>query len=72
MQILKKSENGIQTDKHNHSVLLDKNTALVLRTVAPADSGVYTCLIKAKAGGKNCQNGVRLNISGISYINKQL
>ncbi|XP_016372363.1 uncharacterized protein LOC107711833 [Sinocyclocheilus rhinocerous] len=63
MKILIKSENGIQTDKHNDSVSLDKNAALVLRKVAPADSGEYKCLIKGKAGEKNCQNRVRLNIS---------
>ncbi|XDV48931.1 hypothetical protein PO909_018279 [Leuciscus waleckii] len=61
--ILKKSENVIQTDKHNHSALLDKNASLVLRKVAPSDSGIYKCLIRAKAGGKNCQTFFRLNIS---------
>ncbi|XP_052459400.1 uncharacterized protein LOC128018055 isoform X1 [Carassius gibelio] len=63
MKILKKSESVVQTDKHNDSVSLEKNAALVLRKVTQADSGVYTCLIKAKAGGKNCPNWVRLNIS---------
>lgn len=72
MTIVIKSENVIQTDKHNNSVSLDKNASLVLRKVAPANSGIYMCLIRAKAGGTNCQKRVRLNISGISYINKQL
>ncbi|KAK7135720.1 hypothetical protein R3I94_014402 [Phoxinus phoxinus] len=61
--ILKKSENVIQTDKHNDSVSLDKNASLVLRKVAPSDSGIYKCLIRAKAGGKNCQTLFSLNIS---------
>ncbi|XP_077079069.1 uncharacterized protein LOC143732180 [Siphateles boraxobius] len=61
--ILKKSENVIQTHKHNDSVSLDKNTSLVLRKVAPSDSGIYKCLIRAKAGGKNCEKLFRLNIS---------
>ncbi|XP_058641010.1 uncharacterized protein LOC131545839 [Onychostoma macrolepis] len=63
MTILIKSENVIQTNKLNDSVSLDKNASLVLRKVAPADSGTYKCLIRAKAGGMNCQNLVRLNIS---------
>ncbi|XP_016094870.1 CD83 antigen-like [Sinocyclocheilus grahami] len=63
MTILIKSENVIQTDKRNDSVSLDKNASLVLRKVAPANSGIYKCLIRAKAGGMNCQNRVRLNIS---------
>ncbi|XP_039535290.1 uncharacterized protein LOC120484304 [Pimephales promelas] len=63
MTILKKSENVIQTDKHNDSVSLDKNASLVLRKVAPSDSGIYKCLIRVKAGGKNCQKSFRLNIS---------
>jgi len=68
MTILKKSENVIQTDKHNDSVSLDKNASLVLRKVAPSDSGIYKCLIRVKAGGKNCQKSFRLNISGISLL----
>ncbi|XP_059358766.1 uncharacterized protein LOC132097161 [Carassius carassius] len=63
MTIVIKSENVIQTDKHNNSLSLDKNASLVLRKVTPAKSGIYMCLIRAKAGGMNCQNRVRLNIS---------
>ncbi|KTF84478.1 hypothetical protein cypCar_00002159, partial [Cyprinus carpio] len=63
MTIVIKSENVIQTDKHNNSVSLDKNASLVLRKVAPANSGIYMCLTRAKAGGTNCQKRVRLNIS---------
>ncbi|KAK2898672.1 hypothetical protein QQF64_032077 [Cirrhinus molitorella] len=63
LRFLIKSENVIQTDKHNDSVSLDENASLVLRKVAPVHSGIYKCLIRAKAGGKNCQNLVRLNIS---------
>jgi len=72
MELLIKSDNVIQTNKHNDSPSLDKNASLVLRKVAPANSGIYTCLFKSKVGGKDCQNWVGLNISGISYINKQL
>ncbi|RXN18431.1 CD83 antigen-like protein [Labeo rohita] len=68
MRILIKSENVIQTDKHNDSMSLDKNASLVLRKVSPANSGIYKCLIRAKAGGKNCQNRVRLNISDDSVL----
>lgn len=52
---------------------MDKNTSLVLRKVAPSDSGIYKCLIRARAGGKNSEMQFRLNISGISLsINKQI
>ncbi|XP_051758790.1 uncharacterized protein LOC127517355 isoform X1 [Ctenopharyngodon idella] len=62
-KILRKSENAIQTDKHSDSVSMDKNTSLVLRKVAPSDSGIYKCLIRARAGGKNTELQFRLNIS---------
>ncbi|XP_067268715.1 uncharacterized protein [Pseudorasbora parva] len=63
MTILKRLENVIQTDEHNDSVSPVKNTSLVLRKVAPSDSGIYTCLTRAKAGGMNCQTQFSLNIS---------
>lgn len=62
MIILIKSEKVIQNENHNNSVSLDKNASLVLRKVAPADSGTYKCFIRAKVGEMNCQKDIRLNI----------
>lgn len=64
MTILKRSENVCDND----SVSLDKNTSLVLRKVAPSDSGIYKCFFRAKAGRNNCHTLFRLNISGISLL----
>lgn len=63
MTILIKSENVIQNENHYNSVLLDKNASLILRKVAPADSGIYMCFIRAKVGKMNCHRKIRLNIS---------